>query len=121
MLNDAGAVVGMVSEGDLMRPLGERFTERRDWWLNLLAEGTDLAKPFLDSISLDRRLARDVMTTPVITAGPETSVAALADLLTRHRIKRVPIVRDQRMIGIVSRADIIRAVAQQSEPVTAAA
>ncbi len=107
-----GSVVGMISEGDLMRPFGQENALRREWWLNLVAEGADLSQEFLDYIRLDRHRARDLMSPTVITAAEATSVAELADLLSRHRIKRVPILRDGKLVGIVSRADIVRAVAQ---------
>ena len=51
------------------------------------------------------------MVAPVITASPDTSVPEMADLLVRHHIKRLPILRDGKLIGIVSRADLIRALA----------
>jgi len=50
------------------------------------------------------------MSAPVITVGEETSLAEIAETLTTHRIKRVPVVRDDRVVGIVSRADLVRAL-----------
>jgi CBS domain-containing protein len=55
------------------------------------------------------------MSTPAITATAKTTVPELADLLARHNIKRVPIVQNGRLIGIVSRADILRALARSPE------
>jgi CBS domain-containing protein len=52
------------------------------------------------------------MVTPVITAGPEATVPDLADLMVTHHIKRLPILRDGKLIGIVSRADLVRALAR---------
>ncbi len=102
---------------DLMRPFGQENALKRAWWLNLLAEGTDLAPAFVDYIRLDHRMARDLMTTPVITARDDTDVPVLADLLARHRIKRVPIVREGKLVGIVSRADLVRALAREPDAV----
>jgi CBS domain-containing protein len=51
------------------------------------------------------------MSAPVITIGEETSLGEIAALLTTHRIKRVPVIRDGRVVGIVSRADLVRALA----------
>ena len=115
--DETGKVVGMLSEGDLMRPFGKENALRRDWWLNLLAEGTELAPSFLDYLRLDRRSARDLMTTPVITAPETASLSELADLLARHRIKRVPIVNEGKLVGIVSRADVVGAIARSSDAV----
>jgi CBS domain-containing protein len=113
--NERGQVLGMLSEGDLMRPFSNAHSEKRAWWLNLLAEGTDLAPSFLDYLRMDRRHARDLMTKPVITATSKTTLPELADLLARHGIKRVPIVQDGRLLGIVSRADLVRAMARAPE------
>jgi CBS-domain-containing membrane protein len=55
--------------------------------------------------------AKDVMTREVLTVTEETPVAAIAELLEKRRIKRVPVVRDGRIVGIVSRADLLRALA----------
>jgi len=108
-----GALLGMISEGDLMRPFGQENALRRDWWLRLIAEGTDLSQEFLDYIRLDLHRVRDLMTSNVITASETTRIGELADLLARHRIKRVPILRDGKLTGIVSRADIVRALARE--------
>jgi CBS domain-containing protein len=78
----------------------------------MLAEGTELAPEFLDYVRLDKRRARDLMTRDVITATEGTSTAELADMLSRHRIKRVPILRDGKLVGIVSRADLVRVLAR---------
>jgi CBS domain-containing protein len=110
-----GRLVGMLSEGDLMRPFTQANEVRRSWWLTLLAEGTDLAPEFVEYVRLDNRRACDLMQTTVITATDTTSAPALAELLTEHRIKRVPILRDGKLVGIVSRADLVRAMAQSPE------
>jgi CBS domain-containing protein len=114
-----GKLLGMVSEGDLMRPFIERNALRRAWWLGLLAEGTDLAPEFLDYIRLDHRRAQDVMTQAVVAADEDTGVPEIAGMLARHAIKRVPVVRDGRLVGIVSRADIVRVLAQKPEAIVA--
>ena len=115
--DDSGALLGMASEGDLMRPFVDSSVRRRAWWLTLLADGTDLAPEFLDYVRLDRHQVSDLMTRPVITATETASVTELAELMVMHRIKRLPIVRDGKLVGIVSRADVIRAIAQSPEAV----
>lgn len=113
-----GKLLGMLSEGDLMQPFGQENALRRAWWLGMLAEGTDLAPEFLDYVRLDRRRAKDLMKTDVITATERSSAAEIADLLNKHKIKRVPIVRDGKLVGIVSRADLIRAMSRSPEGMT---
>ena len=72
-----GALLGMLSEGDLMRPFGAANEMRRAWWLGLLAEGTDLAPELLDYVRLDRRKAQDLMTRDVVTATEKTAFRRL--------------------------------------------
>jgi CBS domain-containing protein len=115
-----GGVLGMLSEGDLIRPFGKEPASKRAWWLTLLAEGTDLAPSFLECIKVENHPARDMMVTPVIIASDDTTVPELADLLARHHVKRIPIVRDGKLVGIVSRADVVRAIAQTPDAVTEA-
>jgi CBS domain-containing protein len=116
VVDSAGAPIGMVSEGDL---IGRDETERearRDWWLTLLAEGEALNPDFLAALRSPERVARDVMSAPVVTVGEETDINEIAQLLTAYRIKRVPVVRDGRIVGIVSRADLVRALAAEPSP-----
>lgn len=118
--DDNGALLGMISEGDLMRPFVDTNVRRRAWWLTLLADGNDLAPEFLDYVRLDRHQIGDLMTKPVITATETAHVTELAEQMVRNRIKRVPIVRGEKLVGIVSRADVIRAIAQSPEAVVEA-
>jgi CBS domain-containing protein len=115
-----GQVIGMLSEGDLLRPVGKESTTKRTWWLTLLAEGTDLAPSFLECIGVQNQLARNLMSGPVITASPASTVPELADLLVRHHIKRLPILQDGKLVGIVSRADLVRALARTPDTIAEA-
>jgi CBS domain-containing protein len=118
--DEQGQVLGMISEGDLLRPVGTESTTKRAWWLNLLAEGTDLAPSFLECISVENQQARTLMVAPAITALENTTVPELADLLMRHHVKRLPIMRDGRIVGIVSRADLVRALARTPDAIVEA-
>jgi CBS domain-containing protein len=103
-----GGVLGIVSEGDLMRR-AEIGTERlRSWWLHLFTPAETLSHEF---VKAHGRKASDVMTSPAVTAAPDASLADIAGVLERHRIKRVPIVKDGRLVGIVSRANLVQALA----------
>ncbi len=115
-----GTLLGMVSEGDLMRPYVATNVKRRAQWLTLLAEGTDLAPEFVEYVRLDRHNVGELMTTAVISAGERASVTDLAELMVRNRIKRVPILRDGKLVGIVSRADVIRAIARSPDAIVEA-
>jgi CBS domain-containing protein len=108
VVDNGGAPLGMVSEGDLIGRDESDRDARRDWWLVMLAEGTELHPDFLASIRRPERAARDVMAAPLVTVDENTEASDVAKLLVAHRIKRVPVVRDGRIIGIVSRADLLR-------------
>jgi CBS domain-containing protein len=115
--DDQGVVVGMLSEGDLLRPVGKANAAKRAWWLNLLAEGTDLAPSFLESLRVENRPAHELMVSPAITTTPQASIPEVADLLVNHRIKRLPVVEGGKLIGIVSRADLIRVLAKTPDAI----
>jgi CBS domain-containing protein len=103
-----GKILGIVSEGDLMRR-PEAETERHpSWWLTLLQGSTDRAADYVKSHG---QTAEQVMTRDVITVAPETSVAEIAETLERNHIKRVPVVSGGNIVGIVSRANLLHAVA----------
>jgi CBS domain-containing protein len=115
VVEDDGKLVGIVSEGDLLHR-AEAGTERRQrpWWLAILTDERALAA---DYIKAHARQVKDVMTSPVITAAPETPLHQIASLLESSRIKRVPIVERGQIVGIVSRANLIQAVAsERKEP-----
>lgn len=103
-----GAPVGIVSEGDLLHRV-EAGTERhRSWWLDLIADRATVARDFLKSHATR---AQEIMTRPVVSISPETPLGEVAALLEKRRIKRVPVVEGGRLVGIVSRANLLQAVA----------
>jgi len=111
VVGDDGAAVGIVSESDLIRP--ER-AEREAWrqsWLEILAEGEPLAPELLGWLQSQGHTARTVMSAPVITVGEDTGLGEIAHLLVKHRIRRVPVVCEGRITGIVARDDLLRALA----------
>lgn len=108
VVDDDGRLVGIVSEGDLLHR-AEAGTERRhSWWLAPIAGDHSLAAEY---IKAHGRTAADVMTPLVVTAAPETPLHEIAALLERNAIKRVPIVFEGQVVGIVSRANLVQAVA----------
>ena len=108
VVDGSGAPIGMVSEGDLIGRSEAEREARQDWWLTTLAEGEAVNPEFL--ASLNYPTARDMMSAPVISIDEKTSLGEIAEILTEHRIKRVPVVCDGRIVGIVSRADLVRAL-----------
>jgi CBS domain-containing protein len=103
--------IGMVSEGDIAAASELRRNERAQWWLAQLAEGESLDSKFLATIQLNKRDVGGIMRSPVISVDENTEVEAIARIMEEKKIKRVVILREGKMVGIVSRADIVRAVA----------
>src|SRR3954447_19830123 len=94
----ADRVIGIVSEGDLIGHAAAIGEPRRSWWLNLFADESLSAR---DYAKTHGRIAQDVMTPSVISVEETTGLAEIARTLEQHRIKRVPVVRDGDLVGIV--------------------
>ena len=106
---DNGRLVGIVSEGDLLHRAEtgtERRTARRRWrWFDPAFEEAR------DYVKSHGRTVRDIMIREVISVGEEADLAAVATLMETKRIKRLPVLRDGRLVGIISRANLVRALA----------
>lgn len=107
VVSDDGRLLGIVSEGDLIHELGQEGA-KRSWWLDLLASPQSRAEAYLKAHG---RLASDVMTRAIVSVAPDTPLPEIARLLEARRIKRVPVLRDGALVGIVSRADLLRGFA----------
>ena len=115
-----GKLVGIITEGDLIRPVMRSREKRRDWWLRHLADGTDLAPEFLNYVKGTHTSARELMRADVVTATETTTVADIARELQMspanvYDIKRVPIVREGKVVGIVTRADLVKSLARNPD------
>jgi CBS domain-containing protein len=113
VVDEHGVLLGIVSEGDLLlRP--ELGTDKRpSWWLALLLEPEDRAAQY---VKTHGRVAKDIMSTPVISVDESTDIGDIAELLEKHQIKRVPVVRGGKVVGIVSRANVLHGVATGRVP-----
>jgi CBS domain-containing protein len=103
-----GRLIGVVSEGDLIGHAAATGEQRRSWWLSALMNDSASAR---DYAKTHGRTARDVMTSAVITIGEAATLAEIAKTLERHRIKRVPVLREGKLVGIVSRGNLLQALA----------
>jgi CBS domain-containing protein len=102
-------VLGIVSEGDLLHRRELGTARPSSWWLGLLSDSRVRARRY----AKDRAIkAGDVMTRRVVSVTPDAELAEVADLLENQDIKRVPVVRSGRLVGIVSRGDLVRALAR---------
>ena len=114
VVDDNGAAIGIVSEGDLIRPERTAREARRQSWLEVFAEGEPLAPELLAWLQSQNNHARAVMSAPVITVSEDTELREIARVFVTHRIKRVPVVRDGRVTGIIARGDLLRALASST-------
>jgi len=108
VVDDQRKIVGIVSEGDLVHRSEISTQRRHPWWLVLMAGDEGLAA---DYIKAHAKQVADIMTRKVITAGPDTPLQEIAEMLEKYGIKRLPIVRDGQLVGIVSRANLVQAIA----------
>lgn len=108
VVDDENRVIGIVSEGDLMRRSESGTARPRSWWLGLFADTEGNRRDYVKSHGLH---ARDVMAPDVISVSEDASLSDIATVLEKHRIKRVPVVRDGKLVGIVSRADLLHGLA----------
>lgn len=113
VVDDAGELLGIVSEGDLMRRPESGTQRRPSWWLTLLSDPQDEAREFLKSHGLH---ARDVMSRHPLSVSETTPLQDIAGMLEKHRIKRVPVLRNGKVVGIVSRANLLQALVAQPRP-----
>ncbi|MDX8443840.1 CBS domain-containing protein [Mesorhizobium australafricanum] len=102
-----GVVVGIISEGDFLRRK-ELGTQRvRPRWLEFLSGPGKIADEYVHT---NGRRVGDVMTTDVVSAPPGKSLAEIVELMARHDIKNVPILDGGKMVGIITRSDLLRAL-----------
>ncbi len=106
---DGAALVGIVSEGDLLRRPERGTVPQRPRWLWLRAGGA--ARDAAAYTQAHGRTAAEVMSRPVVSIAEGAPVEALAATMERERIKRLPVLRDGRLVGIITRADLLRALA----------
>lgn len=115
VVDDRGKLLGIVSEGDLIRRRESGTARHTSWWLRLLQNPNELAQEY---VKTHGRTAKDVMTRKVITVTEETSVSEIAEILEKNRIKRVPVVHDGKVVGIVSRANLLHGLVVRKIPIT---
>ncbi|GGJ04274.1 CBS domain-containing protein [Neoroseomonas lacus] len=107
VVDAAGQLVGLVTDGDLMRRLSAKEDKPASFFAALLGANADQAIAYARAHG---RLVRDVMSTDLATVSEEATVEEVAHLLESRRIRRVPVLRGKQLVGVVSRADLLRAV-----------
>lgn len=119
VVDESGKLLGMITEGDLMhRAEIGTGVKHRAWWLDMVASTSELASQYVKEHA---KTVKDLMTTDITTVTETCPVGEIAELLERRRIKRVPVMRDGKVVGIVSRSNLIRALVTMAPEVPATA
>jgi CBS domain-containing protein len=118
VIDESGHPIGLISEGDLVkwRDEPDERQERQAGWLNMLADGFELSPDFLNFVRSEREKVQNVMIRPVTSVSETTPLYEFARLLDDKKNKPVLVEKDGQLVGIVSRADLIRALAGRTAP-----
>jgi CBS domain-containing protein len=108
VVDKTGALVGIVTEGDFLRRAETGTQRKRPRWLEFLVGPNSLAADYVRSHG---RKVEEVMTREPVTIGEDASLDEIVRIMERKRVKRLPVVRGQEVVGIVSRANLLRALA----------
>jgi CBS domain-containing protein len=114
VIDAGGKLVGIVSEGDFLRRTEIGTQRRRGRWLKFILGPGKSASDFVQEHG---RKVSEVMTKSPLTITEDTALAEIVDLMERNNIKRVPVVRGEKVVGLVSRANLLQAVATLSHQV----
>lgn len=104
-----GEMVGIVSQSDLLhrRELGTEL--KRKWWLKVFSDPDRMAREYTKSHGLK---AQDIMSRHVTSVNEDADLSDVASILDRNKLKRVPVLRDGRIVGIVARSDLVKALSR---------
>jgi CBS-domain-containing membrane protein len=108
VVDKTGALVGIVTEGDLLRRTETGTQRKRPRWIEFLVGPGKLATEYVHASG---RKVRDVMSPNVHTVTDDASLDEIVHLMERHQIKRLPVMTGDKMVGIVTRANLLRALA----------
>jgi CBS domain-containing protein len=109
VLTDNGKIIGIVSQSDLLHRAEVGTERKRKWWFRTFADSDALAREYAKAHGLK---ARDIMSRYVVSVRDDAELRDVADILDSHRIKRVPVVQEGRLVGIITRGDLVRALSQ---------
>ena len=109
VLSDNRKLVGMVSQSDLLHRADVGTERKHKWWFRVLMDSRALAREYVKAHGLK---AHDVMTRYVVSVRDDAEVRDVADILDKRRIKRVPVIQEDRVVGIITRGDLVRALSQ---------
>jgi CBS domain-containing protein len=108
VVDEASTVVGIISEGDLLHRREIGAAQKRSWWLRVFTNPEADAQDF---VKMHGNKVVDVMSTNLLTVTADASVQEIATIMEERRIKRLPVVENGALVGIVSRANLLQALA----------
>ena len=112
VVDSGGRPVGMVTEGDFLRRVETGTQRRRPRWIEFILGPGMLADEYVHASG---RTVAEVMTEAVHTVGEEASLDEVVQVMERYRVKRVPVMRGDKLVGIVTRTDLMRALTSAGE------
>lgn len=108
VVDSENMLVGILSEADLIERVEIGTEKHRPWWLEAVTAASTLARDFAKSHG---KKVGEIMTSDVVSVAEDTPLSEIAALLERNRIKRVPVTRDGKLVGIVSQSNLVQALA----------
>ena len=102
-------VVGIVSQSDLLHRAETGSEQKRKWWLTILTDPDGMAREY---VKAHGQKADDVMSRFVVSVADDAEFGDVASILNAHGVKRVPVVHDGKLVGIITRTDVVRALAK---------
>jgi CBS domain-containing protein len=109
VVSEGGRVIGIVSQTDLGHRSETDTEKRRKWWLEVFADSDSKARDYIKSHG---NVANDVMTRLVVSVSKDAQLSEVAEILDTHRIRQVPVMEDGSFVGMISRADLVRKLAE---------
>jgi CBS domain-containing protein len=111
VIDAEGHLVGIISDGDLI--VRQPRQKETPWWHLFFTKGEQIAREYQRAVGTT---VGEVMTQPVVTISPVWGIEVAASILDTRDFRRLPVVLDGRLVGIVSRADVIKALARATYP-----
>lgn len=108
VVNAAGEIIGIITEGDLLRRSETGTQRKRPRWIEFIIGPGKLASEYAHASG---HKVEEVMTTQVQTIPEDMPVDQIVKVMEQHRVKRLPVIKNGRLVGIVSRANLLRALA----------
>jgi CBS-domain-containing membrane protein len=117
VVSDDGRAIGIVSQTDLGHRSETETEKRRKWWLELFADANTKARDYIKSHGTT---AQDVMTRFIVSVSKDANLSEVAEILDTNRIRQVPVMQDGKLVGMISRADLVRKLAEATITASAA-